>query len=80
MIRHPLPPPPPPAEIPPEAIRVCAYYLWQEAGCPDGRDLEFWHGARERLGRLPSFRDHPRQDVRTTGQEARRYGGRLRVS
>ena len=79
MIRHPLPPPAP--EIPQENIRVCAYYLWRAAGCPAGRDLEFWLGAREQLVRPVSFRrPRPRQDVRTTGQEARRYGGRLRIS
>jgi len=30
-----------------ETIRRHAYQLWQEAGCPDGRDNEFWEKARE---------------------------------
>jgi hypothetical protein len=24
------------------AIETKAYYLWKAAGCPEGRDLEFW--------------------------------------
>lgn len=30
-----------------ERIRVRAYLLWQEDGCPEGRDLEFWERACE---------------------------------
>ena len=26
-----------------EYIRVAAYYLWENAGRPDGREQEFWH-------------------------------------
>ncbi|MBQ7413443.1 MAG: DUF2934 domain-containing protein [Alphaproteobacteria bacterium] len=26
-----------------EHIRVAAYYEWQNAGCPSGRDQEFWY-------------------------------------
>jgi len=32
-----------------EHIRVAAYYLWQKAGCPSGRDLEFWNQAYNEL-------------------------------
>jgi hypothetical protein len=28
-------------------IRELAYRLWEEAGCPDGRNDDFWHAARE---------------------------------
>jgi len=28
-----------------EQIRLRAYYLWESAGKPQGRDLEFWHKA-----------------------------------
>jgi hypothetical protein len=28
-------------------IRESAYFLWEDAGCPDGRDEEFWHRAAE---------------------------------
>jgi hypothetical protein len=29
-----------------ERIRTRAYFLWQEAGSPEGRAEEFWHQAR----------------------------------
>jgi hypothetical protein len=29
-----------------QRIRECAYFLWQEAGCPDNRADEFWECAR----------------------------------
>ncbi|MDO9713663.1 DUF2934 domain-containing protein, partial [Paracraurococcus lichenis] len=29
-----------------QQVRVRAYHLWEQAGRPDGRDLEFWHQAR----------------------------------
>jgi hypothetical protein len=32
-----------------QEIQHAAYLLWVEAGRPDGRDLEFWHAAREML-------------------------------
>lgn len=39
-----------PAPVPAEHdIRHAAYYLWEAAGRPAGRDLEFWFAARERL-------------------------------
>jgi hypothetical protein len=28
-----------------EEIRHLAYKLWQEAGCPDGHDVEYWLSA-----------------------------------
>ena len=28
-------------------IQKCAYYLWQEAGRPAGRDLDIWLSAKE---------------------------------
>jgi hypothetical protein len=31
---------------PEHAIRIRAYRLWLQEGCPEGRDLEFWHRAR----------------------------------
>lgn len=85
MIRHPVPTPR--FEIPEEDIRKCAYYLWLEAGRPAGRDLEFWHAARERLGHSPHLhRPHlerpapgrrPGQKVRKSGQEARSGAARI---
>jgi hypothetical protein len=28
-------------------VQELAYYKWEQAGCPDGRDLEFWLEAEE---------------------------------
>jgi hypothetical protein len=33
-----------------EQIRERAYFLWQEAGCPDNQADEFWHRASEIQG------------------------------
>jgi len=30
-------------------IRERARRLWEEAGCPDGRDEEFWHAAERQI-------------------------------
>lgn len=38
--------PPEPAE---KDIQRAAFFLWEEAGRPAGRDQEFWFAARERL-------------------------------
>lgn len=35
-----------------ERIRERAYFLWQEAGCPDNQADEFWHRASEIQERL----------------------------
>ena len=32
-----------------EIVRVRAYKLWQDAGCPTGSPDEFWHRARAEL-------------------------------
>jgi hypothetical protein len=32
-----------------DMIRTAAYFLWEEAGRPIGRDLEFWTKAEEKL-------------------------------
>ena len=32
-----------------EHIRVAAYYIWQKAGCPEGREQEFWNLACQEL-------------------------------
>ncbi len=29
-----------------QRVRERAFYLWQEAGSPEGREEEFWHRAR----------------------------------
>jgi hypothetical protein len=30
-------------------ISCLAFQLWEKAGCPEGRDLEFWLGAETQL-------------------------------
>jgi hypothetical protein len=42
-------------EIPEHAIQHCAYFLWEELGRPQGRDLEIWLAAKERLRHDPRF-------------------------
>jgi hypothetical protein len=32
-----------------EQIATAAYYLWQQADCPLGRDEEYWYKALEQL-------------------------------
>ncbi len=32
-----------------EGISCLAFQLWEKAGCPEGRDLEFWLGAEKSL-------------------------------
>ena len=38
------------SEISKAQVRERAYQLWTDAGCPDGRDEEFWHQAARELG------------------------------
>ena len=35
-----------------QRIRIRAYHLWEEAGRPEGRDLEFWYQARAAEGEM----------------------------
>lgn len=44
-----------------QEIQHAAYLMWVEEGRPDGRDLEHWHAARERLGHRHG---HDKRDVR----------------
>ncbi|MBE7539470.1 MAG: DUF2934 domain-containing protein [Opitutaceae bacterium] len=50
-----------PSEPSEQDIQDAAYQLWIEAGRPDGRDLEHWHVARERLRH---HHGHDTRDVR----------------
>lgn len=38
-----------PKKINEEYIRVAAYYMWEKAGCPEGREEEFWNQAESQL-------------------------------
>lgn len=40
-------------------IQKRAYFLWQEEGCPSGRDLEIWLAAKELVRHFPA---HPPPD------------------
>ena len=44
-----------------EWVSIAAYHLWQSAGSPDGRDLEFWFTA-ERHFLLDGTRELPRKN------------------
>jgi hypothetical protein len=35
-----------------EHIRVRAHQLWEAAGCPEGRENEFWYEAERELNKL----------------------------
>jgi hypothetical protein len=45
-----------------QEIEHAAYFLWEAAGRPTGRDRELWFTAREQLcHRLPLAAFHPRR-------------------
>jgi len=38
-----------PESATPDAIRHRAYLIWEQASCPEGKDLEFWLRAEQEL-------------------------------
>ena len=40
-------------------IQNYAYRLWQQAGCPEGKDDEFWHKAKAELKDNPDAANPP---------------------
>jgi hypothetical protein len=38
-----------------EQIKIRAHGLWEQAGKPDGRDIEFWHLAERDLQDKPEY-------------------------
>jgi Protein of unknown function (DUF2934). len=42
-----------------EQIRNYAHQLWETAGRPDGRDMEFWHAAEVELNAESESPDAP---------------------
>ncbi len=42
-----------------EQIRNYAHRLWEKAGRPDGRDMEFWHAAEVQLNAESESPDAP---------------------
>lgn len=57
-------------ELPESAIQHCAYFLWEEMGRPEGRDVEIWFAAKERLRHDPRYAHPPP----TPHRKARRSG------
>ena len=53
-----------------ELIRKRAYFLWQEAGCPEGRAEEFWMRAVE----LEAAARHSCEEEQVTAEERSRLG------
>ena len=43
-------------------IRERAYQLWEQAGRPEGGDLEFWERAREQVEREQAEHDQAEHD------------------
>lgn len=37
-----------------QVVRETAYFLWQQAGSPEGRDQEFWYRSLQRHARGPT--------------------------
>jgi hypothetical protein len=52
-------------------IQHAAYFLWEEAGRPEGRDQEFWFAARERLRHTAPIRATVRKLPRLAVSTAR---------
>jgi hypothetical protein len=44
-----------------EQIRNYALLLWEKAGKPEGRDIEFWHAAEVELNEESDSPDAPTQ-------------------
>jgi len=40
-----------------EAIRLTAYFLWEQDGRPEGREDQYWQRAREMHARRRAFDD-----------------------
>jgi|688.fasta_scaffold04759_55 hypothetical protein len=44
-------------------ISEIAYFLWQEAGCPENKDLDFWLAAEKKYKLLQTFENNKTDDV-----------------
>jgi post-segregation antitoxin (ccd killing protein) len=40
-----------------QEVRECAYALWEEAGSPEGQEMEFWQRARELIAKRNGHAD-----------------------
>jgi hypothetical protein len=66
-----------PFEIREEDIQKCAYFLWNDLGCPSGRDLDLWLTARELLNYSAAAR--PRAARKNCARMAKMRGATPRV-
>lgn len=71
---HPTPAATEPSEL---EIQHAAYFLWEAAGRPAGRDQEFWFAARERLRHRSHARILPRP-ARSMTRNAQPVGAGIR--
>lgn len=66
-----------------QQITSRAYFLWEQAGRPEGRDIEFWLQAEKEAARSteaqPLLRDHP-PARRTRPIPLRRANSRSRMN
>lgn len=46
-----------------ERVRLIAYHLWEEEGCPNGRALDHWVKAEELWADESEFEYHLLKDV-----------------
>jgi hypothetical protein len=46
-----------------EKISEIAYLLWQEAGCPENKSLDFWLLAEKKYKLLQTFENNKTEDV-----------------
>jgi hypothetical protein len=51
-----------------EEVRQLAYRLWQEAGCPNGTDVQHWLKAQE------LWQENHRPKIRTKPSKAKKPG------
>lgn len=72
---HPTPAVAEPSE---REIQHAAYFLWEAAGRPAGRDQEFWFAARERLRHLVAPARFLPRPARSNARNAQPVGAALR--
>lgn len=51
------------------AIREAAYYIWQKAGCPNGKDQEFWSLAVEQLNGKTSSKSTAKKSTSSSSKK-----------
>lgn len=54
-----------------EDIRQLAYRLWQEEGCPEGRDIEHWLRAQMIWEEINHSQSKPKRSRASKGRKAK---------